>query len=369
MTTPPLPLQGICVLDFSTLLPGPLASLMLAEAGAEVIKVERLGKGDDMRSAAADFALLNRGKRSVALDLKQSDAVDRLRPVIEKADVVLEQFRPGVMERLGLGYADLRAINPRLIYCSINGYGSEGPDALKAGHDLNYAAEAGLLTQSCAADGTPTLPSTLIGDIGGGSYPAVINILLALLRRQQTGVGERIEISMFGNIFPFLYPAFASAYGRGHWPLSNDALETGTSPRYNIYRTRDGRHMAAAPAEEKFWLNFCGAIGLDPALMDDKSDPQATRAAIAKLIAGRDAIEWERLFSGQDVACSIVKTFEEAMHSPQVEALGLLAQRVCYDGMDLPALPVPIVKGMRNGSTGSSAPILGADNELINGKP
>jgi crotonobetainyl-CoA:carnitine CoA-transferase CaiB-like acyl-CoA transferase len=358
------PLHGITVLDFSTLLPGPLASLMLAEAGAEVIKVERADKGDDMRREPADFALLNRGKRSIAIDLKQPGAAERLRPLIERADVVLEQFRPGVMERLGLGYEQLRAINPRLIYCAINGYGSEGPNALKAGHDLNYAAEAGLLAQSGAADSSPTMPPTLVGDIGGGTYPAVINILLALLRRQQSGVGERIEIAMFGNIFPFLYPAFASAYGRGHWPLPNDALETGASPRYNLYRTRDGRHVAAAPAEEKFWLNFCEAIGLDANSLV-ALDQASIREAVAARIAMRDAKEWEQIFEGRDVACSIVKTFEEAMHSPQVAALGLLDTRVSYRQLDLPALPLPVTPSLRCDTVMADAPALGADNDLL----
>lgn len=360
----PLPLSGTFVLDFSTLLPGPMASLMLAEAGADVVKIERPDKGDDMRREPADFALLNRGKRSIALDLKQADAALRLRPLIEQADVLMEQFRPGVMERLGLGYEQLRTINPRLIYCAINGYGSSGPNALKAGHDLNYAAEAGLLAQTSAADGSPTLPPTLIGDIGGGTYPAVINILLALLRRQQTGIGERIEISMFDNVFPFLYPAFASAYGRNHWALPNDALETGASPRYNLYRTRDGRHIAAAPAEEKFWLNFCDAVGLDPEALA-AHDPQSIRQAVAARIATRDAGEWERVFVGRDVACSVVKTFEEAMASPQVATLGLLDSRVRIQHLDLPALPIPLAKSLRRDTLVVPAPELGADNDLL----
>jgi crotonobetainyl-CoA:carnitine CoA-transferase CaiB-like acyl-CoA transferase len=365
MTTSPLPLHGTLVLDFSTLLPGPLASLMLAEAGAEVIKIERPGKGDEMRREPADFAMLNRGKRSIAIDLKQEGAVARLRPLIERADVVLEQFRPGVMERLGLGYEQLRAINPRIIYCSINGYGSTGPDALKAGHDLTYAADAGLLMQAGTADGEPVMPATMVGDIGGGTYPAVINILLALLRRNQSGQGERIEISMFENIFPFLYPAFASAYGRGHWPMPNDALETGALPRYNLYRTRDGRFVAAAPDEEKFWQNFCEAIGLAETYVDDRRDPDATRRAVAARIAQRDAAEWEGIFEGRDVACAIVRSFEEAMHSPQVQALNLLGRRVRFEAADLPALPVPIATALRSSAETRPAPALGGDNDLL----
>jgi alpha-methylacyl-CoA racemase len=180
------PLTGIKVVDFSALLPGPLASLILAEAGAEVVKVERPG-GDDLRGyeprfgpAGAGFALLNRGKRSIAIDLKANDARARLLPLLRSADVLIEQFRPGVMERLGLGHAALATLNPRLIYCSITGYGESGPKAQVAAHDLNYLAETGLLHLAAGADGAPVVPPALIADIAGGAYPAVLNILLAL---------------------------------------------------------------------------------------------------------------------------------------------------------------------------------------------
>jgi len=188
-----LPLEGLVVLDFSTLLPGPLATLMLAEAGAEVIKVEK-PQGDDMRhfpprlgETSAPFAVLNAGKRSIALDLKDPDQRAALRPLIERADILVEQFRPGVMAKLGLGYDAVRAINPRIIYCSITGFGQAGPRAQEAGHDLNYAAVSGLLSLSPGTAASPTVPPMLAADIGGGSLPAVLNILLALRRRDATG--------------------------------------------------------------------------------------------------------------------------------------------------------------------------------------
>src|SRR5262245_1953715 len=176
------PLAGIRVLDFSTLLPGPLATLLLAESGAEVIKIERPGRGDEMRSYvpkfgadSVNFAMLNRGKRSIAIDLKAPDAIPRMRPLLESADVVVEQFRPGVMDRLGLGYEALKAINPRIIYCAITGWGQTGPKADIAAHDLNYVAESGMLALAAGADGAPVVPSALVADIAGGTYPAVIN--------------------------------------------------------------------------------------------------------------------------------------------------------------------------------------------------
>ena len=196
------PLAGITVLDFSTLLPGPLAGLILAEAGARVIKIERPGQGDEMRSLepklgadSVNFALLNRGKRSIAIDLKAEGARNRLLPLIREADVLLEQFRPGVMDRLGLGYEALSSENPRLIWCSITGYGQSGPKAQVAAHDLNYIAETGMLGLSAGSDGAPVIPPALIADIAGGAYPAVINILLALQQRAQTGQGCRLDVS------------------------------------------------------------------------------------------------------------------------------------------------------------------------------
>jgi len=358
-------LGDVTVLDFSTLLPGPLAGLVLAEAGAEVIKVERPG-GEDMRQQPADFALLNRGKRSVEIDLKAADAVVRLRPLIERADVLVEQFRPGVMQRLGLGPEAVQAINGRLIYCSINSYGAGSSAAGKAGHDLTYAAEAGLLAQSVAADGSPIVPTTLTADIGAGAYPAVINILLALLQREHTGRGAVIEIAMFDHLFPFLQPAFASAYGHGCWPGPNGLKATGSSPRYAVYRTRDGRHIAAAPAEDKFWTVFCDAIGLEAAWRDSERDPEGTRAAVAERIASRTAAEWETAFAHRDVASAKVLSFEEAMASPLVQERQILQGHVTLDGMRLPALPVPVAVGFR-AARGQElrAPLLGEANGVL----
>ena len=203
-------LAGVRVLDFSTLLPGPLATLLLAECGAEVIKIEPSG-GENMRhyephfdGESAMFAQLNRGKRSLMLDLKREPDRERLAPLLARADILVEQFRPGVMERLGLGYAAVREVNPRVVYCSMTGYGQTGPRAQKAGHDLNYLAEAGLLSLAAGTDGTPSMPPAPIADVAGGSYAGLINILLALHRRERTGTGCHLDIAMADNLFPFV---------------------------------------------------------------------------------------------------------------------------------------------------------------------
>ena len=363
------------MLDFSTLLPGPLATLLLAEAGAEVIKIERPGRGDEMRSYeprfgadSVNFALLNRGKRSIAIDLKDSAAVGKLMPLIESADVVVEQFRPGVMDRLGLGYDALAKLNPRIIYCAITGYGQHGPRAAVAAHDLNYIAEAGLLALAAGADGAPVPPPALIADIGGGTYPAVINILLALRERDRTGKGCKLDVAMADNLFAFMYWAMGNGAVAGEWPTPGGDLVTGGSPRYNVYRTSDGKFVAAAPLEQKFWDNFCALIGLAPEFRADSGDPVATRQAVAAQIAAKTAAEWRALFAGQDICCCVMASIEEALADPHFQARGVFTAKLVADGKEIDALPVPVAPHFRAQSDTAGYPALGEGNSLLDGK-
>jgi alpha-methylacyl-CoA racemase len=366
------PLEGIRVLDFTTLLPGPLATLLLAEAGAEVIKIERPGRGDEMRSYtpkfgadSVNFALLNRGKRSIAIDLKEKGAVEKLMPLLKSADVIVEQFRPGVMDRLGLGYDALNKINPRIIYCAITGYGQSGPRAGVAAHDLNYIAETGLLALSAGVDGAPILPPALIADIGGGTYPAVINILLALRERDRTGKGCKLDIAMADNLFAFMYWALGNGLVAGQWPKPGGELVTGGSPRFNVYRTRDGKFVAAAPLEQKFWENFCALIGLAPEYQDDRRDAAATKCAVAEKIAAKTAGEWAQLFAGKDVCCCVVASLEEALRDPHFIARGVFAARLAADGKEIAALPAPVAPQFRAHPDAAGYPGLGEANEEL----
>lgn len=359
------PLEGVLVLDFSTLLPGPCSSLMLAEAGARVIKVERPERGDEMRSyepkVGADsinFAMLNRGKQSLAIDLKAPDSIARLKPLIERADVLIEQFRPGVMERLGLGYEAVRRINPRLVYCSITGWGQTGPKAQNAGHDLNYMAETGVLGLTGGADGAPVLPPVLAADIAGGAYPAVMNILLALMQRDRTDCGSYLDIAMADNLFSFLYWGLGNGFATGRWPGRGDEIVTGASPRYQIYPTQDGRYLAAAPIEDKFWALFCALIELPEALRSPDAPARAVKAGVAARIAAQPAQHWQALFAGQDVCCSIVATLEEAVQDAQVISRQLFARQLDLDGQACPALPTPVAPLFRSAQGSARAPRL-----------
>jgi alpha-methylacyl-CoA racemase len=364
------PLSGIRVLDFTTLLPGPMATLMLAEAGAEVIKIER-PDGEDMRrfrpawgKESVLFAMLNRGKKSVAADLKDGHVRDRVLAMAEAADIVVEQFRPGVMDRLGLGYEQFRAVNPRLIYCAITGYGQSGPRSARAGHDLNYIGDAGLLALSSGPPGKRVVPPALIADIAGGSYPAVMNILLALRARDATGEGCFIDVSMTESVFPFMYWAIGAGLGAGDWPADGGERITGGSPRYHLYETRDGKVAAVASLEQKFWESFTAAIGLERNFIDDHRDPAATIARVAEIIAGKTAAEWEPVFDKADCCCSIVQDIRAALDDPHFKARELFAPKLTNEkGETLPATPVPIERALRPGAeTDASAPALGAHN-------
>ncbi len=363
------PLAGLLVLDFTTLLPGPLATLMLAEAGAEVIKIERPG-GEDMRryeprfdGESAMFALLNRGKKSLVLDLKREADREKLMPLLARADILVEQFRPGVMARLGLGYDAVKAINGKLVYCSITGYGQTGPRADEAGHDLNYIGRTGLLALNPGPLDRPVVPPALIADIAGGTLPAVMNILLGLRQRDRSGQGCHLDIAMTDAMFTFAGHALASGHAGGAFPGMGGARLSGGSPRYQLYPTRDGKLVCCAALEQKFWETFSATIGLAPGLIDDRRDPAATKVAVATIIAGRSADEWRPLFAAADCCVTIMATLEEALRDPHFVERGLFVHKVAGPtGEAMSALPVPIDPQFRDGPGAIKAmPKLGTD--------
>lgn len=363
-TPQPPPLAGVRVLDFSQLLPGPLATLIMAEAGANVLRIEKPG-GDELRESAVrlgrsstHFALVNRGKRSVALDLKSAGAVERITPLLETADILVEQFRPGVMDRLGLGYEAVARHNPGIIYCSITGYGQTGARAQRPGHDLNYAGAAGVLDLFSSSE-SPMLPAGLLADVGGGAYPAVINILLALRAREHTGSGTHLDIAMAENLFPFVYWAF----GEGQiadWPRAGQHTMNGGSPRWNQYATKDGRLAVVAALEQRFWDNLCDVLDLDPGDRDDESDPQRSIAAVADRIGSQTAEYWSEQFDQADCCTAIAASLEEATADPHFAARGLFDRTVvsASSGATMGALPVPLAPTLRTSAATLAYPEL-----------
>ena len=366
-------LKGIKVLDFSTLLPGPLASLFLAETGAEVIKIEKPLIGDEMRSSypkwndeSISFSMLNRGKKSLCLDLKDKNSLKVLKPLIEKTDILIEQFRPGVMKRLGLDYANIKKINNKIIYVSITGYGQTGPKKMLAGHDLNYIGNTGLLSLSMGSDENTTVPPALVADIAGGSYPAIINILLALRKRDLHQTGSYLDISMSDNLFPFMFWALGSGFVKNKWPINSDSLLSGGSPRYNIYQTRDGSYIAAAPLEDRFWKKFCEVIKLPNKFINMQNNQNEIIKRIRNIIISKDKNYWTKVFDEADCCCSTVKSIEEAINDNHFKIRNIFEKKIANDeGEELRALPIPIDNQFRKKKIVEKAPKLGFDNDTL----
>jgi alpha-methylacyl-CoA racemase len=324
------------ILDLSRLLPGPYCSRILADFGFEVIKVERPGGGDWSRyvppldpesGEGLLFRALNRGKQSLTLNLKSDAGRAILLQLVQGADVLLESFRPGVMERLGMGYESLAGANPGLIYCSLSGYGPSGPYRARAGHDLNFQGIAGALDLTGPRAGPLSVPGVPLADLSGALW-AALGILLALLERQRSGRGQRIDSSLLGGALSCL--PVAVAWQRGGQPIARGASEfTGGAVCYNIYETRDGRYMTLSALEPEFWAAFCQAVGR-PNLLGEQFAPAVSGHPVyddlCTLFRSHTLQEWVEILRDVDACCEPVYPVGEALASPPVQALGMLAE-------------------------------------------
>lgn len=329
-----IPLAGVRVLDLTRLLPGPLATQHLADYGAEVIKVEDTGAGDYARTMGAMagessyfYQVVNRNKKSLRLDLKAAEGRALFLRLVESADAVIEGFRPGVMDRLGLGYAALSAINPRLVMCSITGYGQTGPYAQRAGHDINYIGYAGVLDQIGTAGGAPTVPNLQIGDLLGGTMAAVVGVLVALLEARASGRGRHVDVAMTDAALAHAIFPLVDVLAHGAVGARGEALLTGGAPCYGVYQTADGRYMAVGALEEKFWFQLCdtlGCGGLKPAHLDTGEEGARARDTLSAIFRSRSQQEWTSLFDGVDCCVTPVLRLEESLDNPQVQARGMV---------------------------------------------
>ncbi|RMT92698.1 hypothetical protein ALP39_03848 [Pseudomonas marginalis pv. marginalis] len=340
------PLASLKVLDFSTLLPGPFASLMLADMGAEVLRIESPTRMDLLRvlpphdhGTSASHAYLNRNKRSLALDLKQAEALEIVRALVKDYDIVLEQFRPGVMERLGLGYEALKALNPRLIYVSITGYGQTGPYKDRAGHDINYLALAGVASYTGREDSGPLPLGVQLADVGGGSLHAVVGLLAAVIARQQTGVGQYLDVSMTDCSFSLNAMAGAGYLACGVQPERETHVLNGGS-FYDYYRSRDGRWMSVGSLEPAFMQQLCAAFGR-PELAALGLDP-ALKLALQVEFEKRSFDELCELFATVDACVEPVLSLSEAVEHPQLKARALVSQVPMGDGSTQAQLACPL---------------------------
>jgi crotonobetainyl-CoA:carnitine CoA-transferase CaiB-like acyl-CoA transferase len=329
------PLDGITVLDLTRLLPGAVATMTLGDFGADIIKIEEPGIGDPARQmragikrAGSYFLATNRNKRSVTINLKRERGRNIFLKLVEKADVVVEGFRPGVMDRLGVGYEALKAINPGLIYCAITGYGQDGPYRLKAGHDANYLSVAGLLGVNGPKGGPPTLSGVQLADLAGGSLHAVIGVLLALQARARTGEGQFVDISMTDTSLSMMYVPFASYMANGAQPQRGNEGLSGRYACYQIYETKDGRHLSLGALEHKFWENACRVLGREDFIGEcfNNSAQEEIIAAFREIFKSRTAAEWLAAFESVDTCVALVNDIAEMMEDPQIKHRGLIAE-------------------------------------------
>jgi crotonobetainyl-CoA:carnitine CoA-transferase CaiB-like acyl-CoA transferase len=368
------PLENITVLDLSMLLPGPFCSMIMADFGARVIKIERPGSGDLMRDYpygyplySGNFAILNRNKESLTLNIKSEEGRSVFFKLVERGDILIEGFRPGVMDRLGFGYKTLSKINQGLIYCSISGFGQEGPYRDLAGHDLNYIGLNGILDLTGERKGAPVVPGILVSDIGGGAYPALVGILLALLRRNATGKGQYIDISMFDGSFFWLFNAAGTYFTSGVIPTRGKELTTGGSARYQVYPTKDGRYLAVGALEDHFWMNLCDLLDIeDPRIrLDDWENADFAIEVLTEKFKSKTSQEWAEAFQGKDVCASVIRDFGEATSDSHFELSNMIQEISGSDGKPQKILGNPIRMSETAYQIRHAAPVLGQDNEKI----
>jgi crotonobetainyl-CoA:carnitine CoA-transferase CaiB-like acyl-CoA transferase len=331
MTAAPLAdaLRGVRVLDLSRLLPGPFLTMILADMGAEVVKIEDPRVGDYLRAfppakggVAGRYLAVNRGKRSLTLDLKAPAGRDALLRMAARADVVVESFRPGVLDRLGVGWTALAAANPKLVLCSISGYGQTGPYVERAGHDLNYIALAGVLAMGGAAGGAPMMPGVQLADLAGGALWGATAILGALFGRERTGRGAHLDVSMTEGALSLLTAELGNL-DCGARPTRGSETLNGGLAAYGVYRTADDRYLSVGALEPKFWLAFNQAIGRPPNIAELAGNPEEqarTRASIAAILATRTAAAWAEVLARHDCCVEVVLEPEELAGHPLHQA-------------------------------------------------
>jgi len=346
------PLLGLKILDFSTLLPGPYASLMLADMGAEVLRVESPTRPDlvkslpplvDQYSAAHHY--LNRGKQSIVLDLKQPESIEKVHQLIQQYDIIIEQFRPGVMQRLGLDYETLKAINPRLIYCSISSYGQTGPYRERAGHDMNFLAITGVASYTGRAGAGPLPLGIQVADIAGGSHHAIMGILAAQIQRQREGIGQHIDISMTDAALALNGMAGAGALASKEDPgCEQDWLNGGSF--YDYYETQDQRYLAVGGLEPIFIQRLAEQLQ-EPQLLElvdlhNLAKQHQLKQLLKQRIKEKSFDEWRAIFAQVDCCVEPVLTLNEAKNHPQIQARRMIIQHTTETGVSVDQIACPI---------------------------
>jgi crotonobetainyl-CoA:carnitine CoA-transferase CaiB-like acyl-CoA transferase len=370
-----LPLADLRVLDLSRLLPGGYATLLMADLGADVVKVEEPGKGDYIRwmpplastGESGGHLALNRGKRSITCNLKTAEGRDLLIDLVRRADVLVESFRPGVMDRLGVGYEALKAVNPRLVYAAISGYGATGPYVDKAGHDINYLAYAGALSFSGSPDTGPWPPGLQIGDIGGGGLQALVAILVALRVRDQTGEGQFCDVSITDGVLSWLTIHAGSYAATGQPPRVVAELLNGGYAWYGTYRCADNRYVAIGALEPQFFHALVTTLGvpeLEGIHMDRDKQPQL-RARLEEIFATKPRDEWIALLGDIDACVAPVLDVGEAFADKSAREREMVVEMQLSDGTPFATVNVTPRLSTTPGRVGGPPSTLGADTDVV----
>ncbi|MBI2910598.1 MAG: CoA transferase [Chloroflexi bacterium] len=362
-------LDGLRVIEMGSHLPGEYCTMLLADLGAEVIRIDNPNPRRPEGGREAFYALINRNKRSMGLDLKHSEAQEILHRLIPSIDVMVECNRPGVNRRLGADYETLSAINPRLIYCAITGYGQEGPYRMLPGHDVNYIALGGVLDLTGAAGSAPAIPGVNVADLGGGTMYAILGILTAIIARDRTGRGQKVDVAMLDGVVAWLEAVHGAGYfsrgeapGRGQWRLS------GVYPFYGPYECADGKYISLGVLEPWFWNNLCRVLGredLVPLMDAEGPEREAVKDALRQAFRTRPRDEWFAILREADVEAAPVNSMAEAFEDPQVRVRGMATEveHPVLGRLRQPGLPVKL-----SGTPGAirrPAPRSGQDTEEI----
>ena len=369
------PLKGIRILDFTRLYPGPLGTMMLADMGAEVIKIEDMNTPDYMRfyppyiaSESAGYLAVNRSKRSIALNLKHKKGVDIFFSLLQTADIVVEQFRPGVLDEMGLGYEAARRVKADIIYVSLTGYGQNGPYARDAGHDINYIGYAGILSTTGSRKIGPIIPGPQIADVAGGAYMTIIACLSALWAREKTGQGQKVDVSMLDAILPLMTLQMAHYHAAGLAPAPGEAALTGGLACYGVYKCADGKYIALGILEEKFWKSFCKMVGR-PEWIDQQfvigEEAERLRGAIAALFKTRTRDEWIAAAKEYDTCLTPVLEIGEIETDPQVQARNMIIEQTHPVCGKIKGIGVPLKFSQTPAKPSLPPPVLGKDTAAI----
>ncbi len=364
------PLRGIRILDLTQLYPGPLATMMLADMGAEVVRLEHPSRPDNVHhlppfigKESAAYLALNRSKRSLALDTAKEEGRKVFFDLVRTADVVVEQFRPGVLDKIGIGYDQAIPFNPRIVYVSITGFGQDGPYRQKAGHDINYMSLAGLLSQVKKGE-EMVLPGFQTADVVGGGYMSVIACMAALWHREKTGKGQRVDVSMTDSVMPMITLQLAQYWGsQGDNEIMNPF--DGSFPFYGVYECADGKPVSLGALEQKFWAGFCQMadkpewLSLQFSMGEER---RKVREEVAGLFKTKPRDEWLKLAEVHDICLSSIHELGDLEMDPQLQAREMIIETEHEEGLKLKGIGIPIKFSDSKPDKPQPAPIVGQDS-------